>query len=150
MSLFELRLEPNRRFHVKQTKKIMFKKYLTLILTVLVINLSLCNSVFAVTINEEKAAKLAARVKASIAELGAGKDSTVEVKLRDKTKLKGYVGQINEDSFILVDAKTGASSEIPYSQAKQVKGNNLSSGVKIAIGIGLVLVVVFLIGAYGG
>lgn len=124
----------------------MFKKYLTLILTILVINLSLCNSVFAATGAEEKAVKLAARVKASVAELGAGKDSRVEVKLRDKTKLKGYVGQINENSFVVVNEKTGAASEVLYSQAKQIKGNNLSTGVKIAIGAAVFFVVFFLIG----
>ena len=115
----------------------MFKKYLVLGLTVLVINLFLSSSVFAGTARE-KESKLAERVKTNIAKLGTGKDAQVEIKLRDKTKLKGYVSEIKENSFVVVDAKTGNAAEVPYSNAKQVKGNNLSTGVKIALVVGLI------------
>ena len=127
----------------------MFKKYLILILTVSVINLSLCASAFAGTTNEEKAAKLAERVEASIAKLGTGKDARVEVKLRNKTKLKGYISRISADSFVVVEDNTGTQTEVPYANAKQVKGNNLSTGVKIAIGVGLVLAIVLVIAFVG-
>ena len=122
----------------------MFKKYLTLILTVLVLNLFLCASVFAET-KAEKEAKFAAKVKAQVTELGTGKDARIEVKLKDGTKLKGYVSQINENSFVVVNEKTAAAKEVQYPNVKQVKGNNLSTGVKIAIVVGIVAVVVFLL-----
>ena len=127
----------------------MFKKYLVLGLTVLIINLSLSVSVFAET-KVEKDAKFADKVKMNITKLGTGKDARVEVKLRDKTKLKGYISQINETGFVVVDEKTGAATEVSYSNAKQVKGNNLSTGVGIVIGVAVVVIVLFLIGAYGG
>jgi hypothetical protein len=117
----------------------MFKKYLTLILIILIVNLSLCASAFAGTTKDERAAKLAEKVQASITKLGTGRDALVEVKLLDKTKLKGFVSQINENSFVVFDEKTGALSEVPYSRAKQVKGHNLSTGVKIAIGVAIVV-----------
>lgn len=126
----------------------MFKKYLTLILTVLVINLSLCSVAFADT-KVEKEAKFAAKVKANVTKLGTGTEAKIQVKLKDGTKLKGYVSQINENNFVVVDEKTGVVTEIPYPNAKQVKGNNLSTGVKIAIGIAIFLVVAALIGYYG-
>jgi hypothetical protein len=126
----------------------MFKKYLTLIIAVLVLNLSLSASVFAGT-KEEKMAKLADKVKTNIAQLGTGKDARIEVKLRDNTKLKGYISQINENGFVVVDFKTGNASEVPYSNAKQVKGNNLSTGVKIAIGIGVVIAIIAIIALVG-
>ena len=122
----------------------MFKKYLVLGLTVLIINLSLSVSVFAET-KVEKDAKFADKVKMNITKLGTGKDARVEVKLRDKTKLKGYISQINENGFVVVDEKTGAATEISYSNAKQVKGNNLSTGIKIAIGVGILLAVMFIL-----
>ncbi|MEJ7849572.1 MAG: hypothetical protein WKF92_15930 [Pyrinomonadaceae bacterium] len=75
----------------------MFKKYLTLILTLLVLNLSLSATVFAET---PKEAKHAEKVKVNITKLGTGKDARVEVKLRDKTKLKGYVSEINEKNLL--------------------------------------------------
>jgi hypothetical protein len=124
----------------------MFKKYFTLVLTVLIFNLFLSASAFAST----KEDKFAAKVKSEITTLGMGKEARVEVKLKDKTKLKGYVSEIKENSFVVVEDKTGTATEVPYPNAKQVKGNNLSSGVKIAIGVGIALIVLFLIGAYGG
>jgi hypothetical protein len=122
----------------------MYKKYFTLILTVLVFNLFLSASAFANT-KAEKEAKFAAKVKSEIVKLGTGTDARIEVKLRDKTKLKGYVSQINENSFVVIEDKTGTATEVPYPNAKQVKGNNLSTGVKIAIGVAIVIAVVVLI-----
>ena len=78
-------------------------------------------------------------MKKGISKLGTGAEARIEVKLRDKTKLKGYVGEAGEDSFVVVDEKTGAASTVTYSQVKQVKGNNLSQGAEIAIGVGVIL-----------
>ena len=41
-----------------------------------------------------KEAKLAADVKSGIVKLGTGSAARIEVKLRDKTKIKGYVQEI--------------------------------------------------------
>ena len=116
----------------------MFKKYLTLILTILFINLSFSTVALAET-KPEKDAKFAAKVKLQIAKLGAGTESKVEVKLKDGTKLKGYVSNISAESFSVTDAKTGAITEVPYPNAKQVKGNNLSQKVAFIIGVGLIV-----------
>jgi hypothetical protein len=93
----------------------------------------------------EKEVKFAQKVKARVTKLGSGPDAKVEVKLKDGRKLKGYVSQINEDGFVVID-KTGVSTEIPYPQTKQVKGHNLSTGVKIGIGIGIAILVLVLVG----
>lgn len=118
----------------------MFKKYVTLVITILVFTLSLSSVAFAET-KAEKEAKFAAKVKANVTKLGAGKDAKIQVKLKDGTKLKGYVSQINENSFVVTDEKTDSSTEIPYSKAKQVKGNNLSTGVAIAIVAGILIAI---------
>ena len=127
----------------------MFKKYLSFALIVLLLNAVGVSSVYADT-KEEKEARFTERVRENISKLGTGTDARVEVKLRNKTKLKGYISQINENSFVVVEDNTNISTEVSYQQAKQIKGSNLSNGVKIAIGIGVILVVVFLIGAFGG
>jgi sRNA-binding regulator protein Hfq len=126
----------------------MFKKYLVLSLTVLVINLSLSASVFADT-KEDKKAKLAAKIKSEISKLGTGKDARIEVKLKDGTKLKGYVSEISADQFVVMNEKTGTPTSVTYPQAKQVKGNNLSTGVKILIGVAIVFAVLLVIGLIG-
>ena len=116
----------------------MLKKILILSLIFLVLNLSLSSVVFAET-KTEKEAKFAIKVKANIEKLGVGTESRVQVKLKDGTKVKGYVSQINESSFVVIEDKTGDSVEIPYPNAKQVKGNNLNTGIKIAIAAGIII-----------
>lgn len=127
----------------------MFNKYLTFALTFLVLNLSLSSVAFAET-KPEKEAKFAAKVKANIAKLGTGTEARVQVKLKDGKKLKGYVSQINEESFTIIEDKTGVVTEVPYPNAKQVKGHNLSTEWKIAIGVVIAIVALTLIGGYGG
>ena len=124
----------------------MFKKYLSLALVILVINLTLGATAFAST-KADKEAKFAAKVKNELIKLGTGTDARVEVKLRDNRKLKGYISQINENSFVVVEDNTNTPTEVPYPQTKQVKGNNLSTGAKIAIGIGIG-VAIFLVVLY--
>jgi len=123
----------------------MFKKYLTLTLAVLVFNLALGATAFGTSTNEEKDAKRAEKVKANITKLGTGKDARVEVTLKDGTKIKGYVSQINEAGFVVVN-ENAASSEIPYPKVKGVKGRNLSSGAKIGIIVGVTVAAIVVIG----
>ncbi len=68
-----------------------------------------------------------ARVK--VQQIGVGSKARVEVKLRDKTKVKGYVSATGEDSFTVTDAKTGASQTVAYTEVAQVKkpGGGLSA-----------------------
>ena len=126
----------------------MFKKFLSLTLMFLVVNLSLSALVFAQT-NVEKEAKFVAKVKSELAKFGIGRTAIVNVKLKDGTKLKGYVSQINDDDFVLKDSNTGTPTTISYLNTKQVRGNNLSTGAKIAIGIGIGLGVLALLALIG-
>ena len=122
----------------------MMKKILSLMLVGLLINLMAVNSVYADP-KAEKEARFAEKVKAGIAKLGTGREARIEVKLKDKTKLKGYVSQINENSFVVVEDKTGMVTEVPYPNAKQVKGNNLSKNVTLTLVlVGILAVAVIL------
>ena len=87
---------------------------------------------------EEKEIRFAARVKEGISKLGTGKEARVEIKLKDKRKLKGYISQSNAENFSVID-ETGTVTEVAYPQVKQVKGNNLSEGVKAVIFIGVLV-----------
>jgi hypothetical protein len=85
------------------------------------------------------------KIRAGIYKLGIGKDARVEVKLRDKTQLQGYLSEVSEDSFTVTDLKTEASTVVAYPNVRQVKGHNLTTrtkiliGVAIAVGVGIVL-----------
>ena len=126
----------------------MFRKVLSLVLVGFLLSVAGVSRAYAGS-REEKETRFAGKVKEGISKLGTGPDARIEVKLRDKTKLKGYVSEAGDDSFIIVDEKTNATSRVTYSQVKQVKGNNLSTAAEIALGIGIIIlpiaIVVFLI-----
>ena len=132
----------------------MFKSNLTLMLIgALIFSVSTAPMTLAKS-KEEKAAEFTSKVKTGIAKLGVGPDARIEVKLRDKTKLKGYVSQISDESLVVADAKTGATTEVPYPNVASVTGKNLSTGAKIAIGVAIGVGVLVLVGliaylAYG-
>jgi hypothetical protein len=116
----------------------MLKKFLCLALVGLLINMVSLSPVYAGS-KEEKQARFAEKVREGILKLGTGTDARVEVKLRDKTKLKGYISEAGADSFTVVDTKMGVATTVAYPQVTQVKGNNLSSGARVAIAIGLAI-----------
>ena len=118
----------------------MIKRSLSLLVTIALV-LFLCAGTHAAGSREEKEAKLAADVKSKIVKLGTGSAARVEVKLRNKTKIKGFVQEIAENHFVVVEDRTGISTTIPYPQVKQVKRNHLSTVAKYAIFI-LVLSVI--------
>jgi len=119
------------------------KKFITMMVAALLIAAVNVQPI-AASSKAEKEVRLTGKVKQGIEKIGSGRDARVEVKLRDKTKLKGYVSEINEDGFVVTDFKTGAASPVAYADVAQVKGNNLSTGAKIAIGVGIVVGLVVL------
>ena len=118
-------------------------KIVSLLLVCLMINVAGVSLAFAsdskdkkIAKRERKIRKRAAKIKKGVRKLGVGKDSVVKVKLRNKTKIKGYISQIADNSFTVTD-KNGKATVIEYNKAKQVRGNNLSKGAWIAIGVGI-------------
>lgn len=101
---------------------------------------------------EEKQERFTEKVKAGIAKLGTGEAARVRVKLRDKKKLEGYIAEAGDADFVVVNTKTGAATRVAYPQVKQAQGNNLSTGAKIAIGLGAavaILVILLVLENYG-
>lgn len=122
----------------------MVRKSVATMLALCLLTLSFSNAAFA-EVKKEKGQKFAAKVKANIEKLGTGKDARVEVKLKDGTKLKGYIEQRNESNFIVFNEKTSTQVEVQYPQVSQVKGNNLATGVKIALVAGLIAALIAII-----
>jgi hypothetical protein len=121
----------------------MFKKVLSLVLTGLLINAVAVSSSYARSQDEQ--ARNLEKVKENVRKLGVGEEARVEVKLQDGRKLKGYIREAGEDSFIVIDSKSGTATTVDYSQVKQIKGSNRSTaakvGVNIAKGMGVVALV---------
>ncbi|MFN0123681.1 MAG: hypothetical protein ACKV2V_24535 [Blastocatellia bacterium] len=89
--------------------------------------------------------KRMAKLRTELARLGTGESARVRVTLRDKTKIEGWLGEVSETSFTVVNAATGVRTPVNYPDVGQVKGNNLTTGAKITIaaliGVGVVLAI---------
>ena len=122
----------------------MFKKVVTVLLVSLIINLTGVRLAYADS-KEEKQARFAEKIKASVLKLGTGESTRVKVKLRNKAKLEGYISDAGAEAFTVTDRKTGLATTVAYPQVKSVQGNNLSTGAKIAIGVGIAAGIIFII-----
>jgi hypothetical protein len=122
----------------------MFRKLMTLLLVALVVNLAGARLAYADS-KEEKQARYAEKIKANVLKLGTGESARVKVKLRDQGKLEGYISDVNSENFTVTNRKTGETTTVAYPQVKSVQGHNLSTGAKIAIGIGIAATIIFII-----
>jgi len=77
------------------------------------------------------------KLKADVLKRGTGEKSKVIVKMKDGTKLKGFISQTGQDSFDLTNSKTKQTTAVAYREVAQVKKQGLSTGAKIAIGVGV-------------
>lgn len=124
------------------------EKSLATLLALSVLMMALAHPALAATKEQREAARraeLAAKVKDGILKLGIGPDARVEVKRRDATRLRGYVSEAGEAAFAVTDASTGATTQVPYDDVAKVKGNNLATGWKIAIGAGAIFALVLIL-----
>ena len=80
--------------------------------------------------------KQSEKVKAKIGKLGTGERVIVRVRLYNETNYQGYLKEANAEDFVIVD-KAGSPNTLKYIDVKSVGGKNLSTGAKIAIGVGI-------------
>lgn len=110
-----------------------------LMLVVLIVNLTFSSFVFA----QDTEARAAEKIKIKVVKLGVGGKLT-EVKLKDKTKIRGYITEIKDDHFVLVSKKNAASTDISYDQVKSV-GRTFTTLQKIVVATVGVIGAVFLL-----
>ena len=77
------------------------------------------------------------KVKTGILQLGTGPSSRVNLTLKDKTRVAGYVSEIREDAFVVTEEKSGRLTTVAYPDVTQVKGHNLSTRTKVIIGVAI-------------
>jgi hypothetical protein len=110
----------------------MHKKFLSLMLIGLLLNIvGVCPA--SASAQDDKEARRIEKVKANVRKLGTGVEARVEVKLLDNKKVKGYIKEMGEDSFVIVDEKASVQNAIAYAQVKQLKGRNGLTAAKVAI-----------------
>jgi hypothetical protein len=86
-------------------------------------------------------------VKSKIARLGVGAKAKATIKLKNGTKVKGYVAQADEEDFVIRDRKTDAPTTIRYAEVLKVEDNKGHStarniAIGVAVGVGAVLAII--------
>ena len=112
----------------------MLKKVCSLVLSALLLQAAAVPA-FAAT-SAEKEAKRAEKVRTQLVKLGTGADARIKVELRDRTRLAGFVSEAGASTFAVTD-RAGKTTTVEYSQVGKAQGHNLSTGAKVAIGIGI-------------
>ncbi len=126
----------------------MSRRYLSLVLIGAMSHMMLLMASTTVNGQAEKDKRLTAKAKADVAAFGLGPDARVSVKLRQGKKLKGFISQAGEDSFVITDSKTGSTTPIAYADVAEVqRQKGISTGKAILIGVGATFGVLFLISA---
>ncbi len=82
--------------------------------------------------SSEKQTRFNEKVKQGVAKLGVGPDAQVKLKLRDQTKLSGYISEANNESFVVV-GRDGNKTVVAYPDVTKLQGNNLTTKTKITI-----------------
>ena len=110
----------------------MIKTHLAIALSVIITALSFGLPVTATAQSTAEVEKIRAKVQA----LSTNRDSQVEVKFRDRTKLKGYIDSVEPVSFTLRDPKGGTSQSIAYSEVDSVSkaGGGVSTKTWLILG----------------
>lgn len=123
----------------------MLRKFLSLFLMAALIGVASSSPAQAET-KEEKAAAFTQKVKAGIAQLGTGTDARVELKLRDKTKLKGWISETSETGFVVIEASNGKAVPVAYAEVAQVRGHHHGHyGTRLLIATAVTLLVTVLV-----
>lgn len=89
-------------------------------------------------------------VQSKVARLGTGAKAKATIKLKNGTKVKGYVAQVSDEDFVMRDRKTDAPTTIRYADVLKVEDNKGHStarniAIGVAVGVGAVLAVIGII-----
>jgi hypothetical protein len=76
-------------------------------------------------------------VKAQVRKIGIGESFVVRVKLKDGTDLRGYLSQIENDSFTITDKAANKATSVSYGDVRSLKGKGLPTAAKVLIAVGI-------------
>lgn len=112
----------------------MLKKVLSLTLVALLLNVAGATGARAGAQVVEQARNVE-KVKANVRKLGTGEAARVELKLWDGGRVKGYIREAGEDSFVVADEKTGEARAVTYADVKAVKGRNSLNAARVGLNL---------------
>ena len=124
----------------------MFRKILSLLVVMLLMNSLSGASVFAAQQSDDAEVE---KVRIKVAKQGLGDKARVTVRMKDGTKVKGFVSQAGANDFTVRDRKTGEPTLIRYSDVAKLENNrghstlrNVLIGVAVGVGAFLALIAI--------
>ncbi|HEX7999831.1 MAG TPA: hypothetical protein VF528_15700 [Pyrinomonadaceae bacterium] len=115
----------------------MLKKYVSLFLVLLLTNVFLVVPAQART-RTVKQEQTVEEIKIKVAKLGVGAKARATVRMKDGTKIKGYITEARDNDFVIRDRKTNEPHVINYTDvAKVEKNSGHSTARNLALGIGI-------------
>jgi hypothetical protein len=129
----------------------MLKKHLSLALVILLSNVLLAVPARARTqsSNQDQSVE---KTKTKIAKLGVGSKARATVRLKNGTKIKGYIAEARTDDFVIRDRKTNDPHTVAYEEVVKVEKNgghsrarNITIGVAIGVGVTLAILAALIV-----
>jgi hypothetical protein len=77
------------------------------------------------------------RIHGLIEKLGTGENALVGVRMNDKTSVAGYVQEFDDDSFTVIDHKTGKAVKVSAYKIEKLQGFNAQTGAEVHEGTGI-------------
>ena len=110
----------------------MFKQIVSVALSAAVLVFS-CAEASAGSKEADRRTAFAEKVRLNVQRLGTGDAARVKVRLATGERLAGCVDRVSDDAFVVRDLETGQTTVVPYGSVNTVQGNNINTGVKIAL-----------------
>lgn len=93
----------------------------------------------------EKEAKQVEKIKQKVRKVGTDEYARITVGLKNQSKeLKGYVSEIGEDGFVVMNSKTKVATTLAYRDVAYIRGKGLPTIAIVGITVGAVLGVLFI------
>ena len=126
----------------------MLKKYLSIVLALLMANVLLAASALAASPRMAQAQSVE-QIKIKVAKLGVGEKARATVHLKDGTKIKGYITEARDSEFVIRDRQTNDPRTVSYQDVVKVdknSGHSTARNIAIGVAVGVGAVIAVLIG----
>ena len=116
-------------------------RHLVSVLTVVsLLVTSFLSEVASAATKAEKEAKQVEKIKQKVRKVGTDEYARITVGLKNESKeLKGYVSEIGEDGFVVMNSKTKVSTSVAYRDVAYIRGKGLPTIAIVGITVGAVL-----------